>query len=148
MPELPILSPSYCVAIKPISFLRRSEEVDDSEVRQLADRIREADVWTMPIPIDIQTGIIMDGNHRARAAILLGLDYLPCVVLSYRDPRVMVRSARTGAPFNVDEIYRRVVHDVEMLPYKTTRHDFAPALPCTEIRLGMLRSGGAGITPS
>lgn len=146
MRKFPFLSPSYCVAIRPISFLRRSEEVDDSAVQLLAESIREADVWTMPIPIDIQTGIIMDGNHRARAAILLGLDYLPCVLLSYRDPRVRVTSARTGVPFNIDDIYRRVVHDVEMLPYKTTRHDFAPALPCTEIRLGMLRSSGASVS--
>lgn len=140
MREYSFAHPSYCVAIKPISFLRRSKEVDDGAVQALADSIREADVWTTPIPIDIHTGIIMDGNHRARAALLLGLDYLPCVLLSYRDPRVRVTSARTGAPFDVDDIYRCVVHDVEMLPYKTTRHDFAPSLPCTEIRLGMLRA--------
>lgn len=132
-------SHAYCVAIKPISFFRSSEDVDESDVKRLAAIISDADVWTTPIPIDIDTGIIMDGNHRASAAALLRLSHVPCVLLSYRDPRVRVMHWQTGEPFCVDRIYRSILTDRQIFPYKTTRHLFAPALPNTEIQLAVLR---------
>ncbi|MDC7707166.1 ParB N-terminal domain-containing protein [Vogesella indigofera] len=74
--------PSYCVALKPVDFFLPSEEVDEEAVHRLAAAITRAGMWTTPIPVDRETGIIMDGNHRARAAVLLGLHYLPCVLLA------------------------------------------------------------------
>ena len=130
---------SYCVALKPVDFFLHSEEVDEEAVHRLAASISQAGTWTTPIPIDRETGIIMDGNHRARAAVLLGLHYLPCVLLSYRDPRVVVTHWHSGEPFCVDSIHSQVLLHKRLLPYKTTRHLFAPALPDTEIQLDMLR---------
>lgn len=129
---------SYCVALKPLAFFRSSEEVDVHDVHRLAAVIREAGVWTAPIPIDKETGIIMDGNHRVRAAGLLGLRYVPCVLLDYRDPRIAVTHWQTGAPFCIDSIRRRILLDECLFPYKTTRHRFAPVLPATEIQLTVL----------
>ncbi|MDC7703721.1 ParB N-terminal domain-containing protein [Vogesella indigofera] len=131
--------PSYCVALKPVDFFLPSEEVDEGAVHRLAAAIARAGMWTTPIPVDRETGIIMDGNHRARAAVLLGLHYLPCVLLGYRDPRVVVTHWCSGEPFCVDSIQRQILLHKKRFPYKTTRHLFAPALPETEIQLGMLR---------
>lgn len=130
---------SYCIAIKPISFFLPSEEADPEAVQFLATAISHADVWTTPIPVERETGIIMDGNHRIRAARILGLRYLPCVLLSYQDPKVTVMNWWTAEPFSVDRIFRSILFKKEILPYKTTRHHFAPALPRTDIRLAMLR---------
>ncbi len=131
---------AYCVAVKPISFVLASEMVDEGQVHALAGAIREAGKWTTPIPIDGKTGIVMDGNHRLRAAALLGLGYLPCVLLDYRDPRVSVTHWRSGEPFCVRSIGRRILHDKMLFPYKTTRHRFAPVLPDTEIPLALLHA--------
>jgi hypothetical protein len=131
----------YCVALKPIAFFLPSEEVDERDVHRLAAVIREADSWTTPIPVEKETGIIMDGNHRARAAALLGLRYLPCVLLDYQDPRVSVTHWQTGAPFCINSIRRRILQDKGLFPYKTTRHRFAPVLPATEIQLSALNGG-------
>ncbi|RKE37567.1 ParB-like nuclease family protein [Paraburkholderia sp. BL23I1N1] len=131
----------YCVALKPLAFFRPSEAVDEHDVHRLAAAIREAGSWTTPIPIEKGTGIIMDGNHRARAAALLGLRYVPCVLLDYRDPRVSVTHWQTGEPFCIDSIRRRILQDKALLPYKTTRHRFAPVLPATEILLSVLHAG-------
>ena len=130
--------PSYCVAVKPVSFLLQSEMVDEDDVRQLAKTIREAGKWTTPIPVDKETGIVMDGNHRLNAARLLCLRYVPCVPLDYLDPRVTVSHWQTGAPFCLESIGQRILQDRLPFPYKTTRHRFAPALPQTEIPLYLL----------
>lgn len=135
---------AYCVAVKPVSFLRQSEMVDEAHVKGLAVEIREARAWTTPIPIEKRTGIVMDGNHRLRAAAMLGLRYLPCVLLDYLDPRVSVTHWRTGAPFSVASIGRRILEDRSLFPYKTTRHRFAPVLPQTEISLDLLAGGSLG----
>ncbi|AXA90585.1 ParB N-terminal domain-containing protein [Massilia sp. YMA4] len=130
---------SYCVAIKPLEFFRSSEHVNVADVHKLAATIADTGVWTTPIPVDRETGIIMDGNHRARAAALLRLRYVPCVLLSYDDARVSVTHWRTGEPFRVDRIYEPILGAGQVLPYKTTRHRFAPALPRTAIELAVLR---------
>lgn len=93
---------AYCVALRPTAFFMPSEEVDADHVRRLADAIRATGLWTTPIPIERDTGIVMDGNHRIRAAALLGLHHLPCVLLDYADPRVSVthwgRARRSALP--------------------------------------------------
>ncbi|KFX28297.1 ParB N-terminal domain-containing protein [Ralstonia solanacearum] len=129
---------SYCVALRPTAFFKPSEEVDADHVRRLADTIRATGLWTTPIPIERETGIVMDGNHRIRAAALLGLHHLPCVLLDYADPRVSVTHWGSGAPFSVAGIRQRIVAERRIFPYKTTRHRFAPALPSTEIPLTVL----------
>lgn len=134
-------APPYCVSVKPISFLRQSEMVDEDHVHSLASTIERTDAWTTPIPVEAGAGIVMDGNHRLRAAMMLGLRYVPCIVLDYLDPRVRVTHWRTNAPFCVASIGRRILHDKGLFPYKTTRHSFAPTLPRTEIPLRLLVAG-------
>ncbi|MDR7010036.1 ParB N-terminal domain-containing protein [Paraburkholderia strydomiana] len=131
----------YCVAVKPVSLLIQSEMVSEEDVRLLAAAIRAAGKWTKPIPIDRQTGIVMDGNHRLKVAGLLGLNFLPCVPLDYQDPRVFVSHWRSGSPFSLESIGRRILQERVLFPYKTTRHSFAPALPRTEIPLTLLAGG-------
>ncbi|MDY7579985.1 transcriptional regulator [Herbaspirillum sp. RTI4] len=132
---------SYRVVLKPLSFLRRSEQVDDENVRRLAATISAEDIWTSPLPVERDTGIIMDGNHRICAASLLGLAFAPCVLLDYRDPRVSVRHWQSDDPFDIVHIYRAILEEHRILPHKTTRHSFAPALPQTRINLRLLRTG-------
>ncbi|CAB3703051.1 ParB N-terminal domain-containing protein [Trinickia soli] len=129
----------YSVSLEPISFLCQSEMVDADHVHGLATIIGEMGTWTTPIPIDHGTGIVMDGNHRLHAAAVLGLCYVPCIVLDYLDPRISVTHWRTGAPFCVASIRRRILQDRRLFPYKTTRHSFAPTLPRTDIPLRVLQ---------
>ena len=129
---------TYQVTLKPISFFLPSEEVNVNDVQILAANIRRKGIWTTPIPVDGETGLVMDGNHRLRAAAMLDLESLPCVLLSYQDPHVMVFDWQTGMPFNIERIYRTVLYEKKVLPYKTTRHLFTPALPGTAISLNEL----------
>ena len=80
----------------------------------------------------------MDGNHRLRAAHLLGLRRLPCVLLDYADPRVSVACWRSGRPLDPQGIVAALAGR-ELLPAKSTRHRFDPPLPATRIELALLR---------
>jgi len=131
---------TYQITLKPISFFLPSEEVNTNDVQRLAAKIRGNGIWTTPLPVDGATGLVMDGNHRLRAAAMLNLAYLPCVLLNYQNPGLMVLDWQTGMPFDIEHIYRVVVHGKKVLPYKTTRHLFSPALPGTAISLDELRA--------
>jgi ParB-like chromosome segregation protein Spo0J len=60
----------------------------DAQVQELARRIVESSIWTHPIPVCARSGLVMDGNHRLKAAKSLGLRRVPVVPLSYASQRV------------------------------------------------------------
>jgi hypothetical protein len=130
-------SESYVVDLKEVEFFRLSEEVIDADVAILAERIAAANTWIAPITVERTTGIIMDGNHRWHAAVMLGLTHLPCILLDYADARVKVYEWEADIPFVIDDIFRHVMSR-KVFPYKTTRHIFSPALPRTDIALSEL----------
>lgn len=76
----------------------------------------------------------MDGNHRLKAAERLGLQRVPVIPLSYLGRRVVVRDRSDGGLFDLSR-FRRVVDTGTLLPYKTTAHEFEPALPVVSMAL-------------
>jgi hypothetical protein len=130
---------SYEIALRPLSWFRQSEHVDPGNVKFLAETIVRAGHWLEPIIVEKSCGIVMDGNHRLNAAMELGLKRVPCIQLEYGDPRVCVRHWRTGYHFEVAHIFRTIAQG-EIFPYKTTRHEFNPALPVISVPLGALYS--------
>jgi hypothetical protein len=133
----PAVARGYVVAVRPIGFFRPSEEVDAEHVRRLAEDVRRSGTWLAPLPVEADSGLVMDGNHRLQVARLLRLERLPCVLLRYDDDRVRVRCWKTGRAFGPDEV-RELGALSGVLPYKTTRHSFDPPLPETEIPLSLL----------
>lgn len=127
----------YVVALKPIAFFRQSEQVDLDNVELVMRMIRARGSWLEPIAVDREHGIVMDGNHRLCAARYLGLQYVPCVLVDYADPGLTVLDWTTGAPFDIDSIYRTVLAQ-RLFPHKTTRHLFSPGLPRTDVGLARL----------
>ncbi|MFZ6771674.1 ParB N-terminal domain-containing protein [Undibacterium sp. SXout7W] len=130
---------SYPVVLESIDFFLASEEVDYHDVQNLAQQIADRGMWIMPVPVERHTGIIMDGNHRLRAARLLGLSHLPCILLDYNTPGVSVLHWDSGEPFSIAKIYQVILREHKIFAYKTTRHVFEPALPACEISIASLR---------
>ena len=129
---------AYECTLAEVGFFRPSEEVIARDVEKLAADILRRRCWTTPVPVERRSGIIMDGNHRWHAARLLQLTHLPCVALDYDDPRVRVVRWADGGPFALAEL-RDTLARGAVLPYKTTRHMFAPALPEVRFDLAALR---------
>lgn len=134
------MQPPYCVELTALDQLQASEEIDVNHARQLARTINVQQVWRFPLPIERGTGLVMDGNHRLFAARLLGLSHLPCVLLNYDDPRVSVKHWHNGEAFDPQLLHSQLGAG-KLLPYKTTRHAFAPRLPSINIALTALRQG-------
>ncbi|MFJ2709419.1 ParB N-terminal domain-containing protein [Pseudomonas sp. NPDC087346] len=127
----------YRISLRPLCEVLQSEQVDPANVRMLRESISRAGHWLEPIIIERTSGIVMDGNHRFKAALQLGLKRVPCIQLDYTDPRVRVRHWQTGQAFEVSRIFTTIARG-ELFPYKTTRHAFDPALPVVAIPLDCL----------
>jgi hypothetical protein len=124
----------YSITIKPLSYFRQSEEVDREFVKKLSEEIKRHGYWTTPIPVERESGFIMDGNHRLCVAQMLGLNYIPCVLLEYSDPRISVHDWKSSEPIKIDWIIEQFESNLPM-PYKTTRHRFNPPIPSSNISL-------------
>ena len=135
------LSQEYLVSICPVNFFRSSEETDGTGVQKVMQSILETKKWIFPITAEAETGIVMDGNHRLQAAKLLGLRYLPAILLRYDDPRVKVYFWGDNSHFDMSLIFEAVKKNV-LLPQKTTRHVFTPTIQASEIPLGLLLREG------
>ncbi|MGQ6014403.1 transcriptional regulator [Serratia sp. IR-2025] len=128
----------YEVILHPVALIRPSEEVNMEHVIALTEEIARCQKWITPVPIEKNTGIIMDGNHRYRVANNLGLTYLPCILLDYTDVRVRVHDWNNGEPFSPLKIREHIVNQGKIFPYKTTRHFFSPVLPVVDFQLRQL----------
>lgn len=128
---------AYLVLTRDLSWFRPSEQVDERHVTELAREIAALGRWITPIPVEHATGIVMDGNHRLRAAALLGLRQLPCVALDYADTRVRVTHWGTDEPYPVARIFDTIAAH-QLLDYKSTQHGFAPQLPRIDVALEAL----------
>lgn len=129
---------AHVVQLCDIRAVRASEIVCEQAVARLAGDIARDGVWTHPIAVCELTGLVMDGNHRLSAAKRLEFERLPVVRLSYLGGRVRVWDRGDGGRFDLSRL-DRIVKEGTVLPYKTTRHEFEPALPVVAIRIELLR---------
>ena len=129
----------YHIELKPIQFLCSSEETDKQHIDYLSHKIVSDGTWTTPIPCEIHTGIIMDGNHRYQVAKQLKLSLLPCILLSYQDNRVKVNYQNSDKPYDIQKIFDVILYQHKLLPYKTTKHYFSPQLPILNMSLTILK---------
>jgi hypothetical protein len=126
------------VLLLPPSLIRPHEKHDEALALALAAKIAREAVWTVPLVVEAQDFVLLDGHLRLRAAQLLDLASVPVVVMAYDDPRI------TLVPWRVKETWSReaVVEHARagrLLPPKTTRHVLDPEIGRTAIPLRPLR---------
>lgn len=126
------------VRLVELSRLLRTERHNPQRASRLAMNIAAEGKWTNPIWVESSDLLIMDGHHRLEAAILLGLARLPCVLLSYHMPELSVASWNGNAQFPIADIFA-AGRSQSLLPYKTTRHILACAVPKAPYDLADLR---------
>ena len=130
-------SSDYKVELVSVLNVRRTEEHDNNRVSSLLEKIRAQAVWTDPIIIEKHTGLIMDGHHRLNAGKRLSLKYVPCIKLEYVDERVELGFWRDNFKLQVKDILALKTSG-KVLPYKTTRHTFSPAIGRCDIPISLL----------
>jgi hypothetical protein len=133
-----LIEVGYRIEILPIHEIRASEHTDERAVQNLAQTVYAEGIWRTALPLEEQTRLVMDGNHRLKVAALMGFKRLPCVLLRYDDPRVTVRDWNSGKPLQWSDLFGMLQrHGV--LPFKSTRHMFDPILPQVAVPFSVLR---------
>ncbi len=101
--------------------LKHIEDYGKKRVKWLRDKILAEGVWKVPLKVEKDLNLVMDGQHRMEVAKEIGLSVVPCLLYSYDE--VKVWSLRKNYEVNADLIIERVLNN-NIYPYKTAKHAF------------------------
>lgn len=115
-----------CKEIKKIVWINLEELKEHEEIRpeyleSLKNEILSDGILKMPICIDHKTFIILDGHHRLHALKRLGCRRIPCVLVDYQSPEIVVIPWREGERITKEEIIEVALQGRKMPP-KTSKH--------------------------
>lgn len=105
----------------PHKKLRATEKINIWRARSLAQKIKSEGVWSVPILVEKDHFVVMDGHHRLWAAQELGLRQVPCVLTGYDNPYLSLTSWVGGKGVTPDTVVSAGISGA-LLDYKTTRH--------------------------
>ncbi|MCQ5337468.1 MAG: ParB N-terminal domain-containing protein [Candidatus Methanomethylicia archaeon] len=109
------------VKILPISTLKPHEEINFEVVRELAIIIKKEGIFRRAIAIDKENYIILDGHHRVKALEILGCRFIPCLLLDYFSPLIVVSSWNNNISLSKELIIDAGIKG-KLLPPKTSKH--------------------------
>jgi ParB-like chromosome segregation protein Spo0J len=72
------------VDLIPLEILRPHEFTIPKKVDELEKMTNRWKAYVLPLVVDKNTGVILDGHHRHQVALRLGLKCLPCVQVDYQ----------------------------------------------------------------
>jgi uncharacterized protein (DUF1015 family) len=104
-----------------IEELREHEEIRPDYLEALKNEIQLDGILKMPICIDKNTCIILDGHHRLHALKRLGCKKIPCVLVDYQSPEIKVIAWREGETMTKEKIIDTALSGKRM-PSKTSKH--------------------------
>jgi ParB-like chromosome segregation protein Spo0J len=122
-----------------VRLLRPHEDVVEGRVRGLADQILLDGFIRYPILVDSRTLVVLDGHHRLAAAKLLGLRFIPAILVDYDGDCVSVSSWRDGVTVTKDMVREHGLKG-NLMPPKTSRHRVCFEVP--EVRVPLEVLGG------
>jgi hypothetical protein len=108
-----------------IDELKLHEVVNSPHLRELQAQISRDGYLKVPIIVDKNSLVILDGHHRLNCCKNLGFKRIPCMLVDYfGDSEITVSSRRKNF-----KITKRIVIAAgltgSLFPYKTTKH-FVP----------------------
>ena len=77
--------------VTPLSDLKPHEETIPSEVEKIKAALLSSGVLKAPLIVDAETGVILDGAHRYRAMVEIGLKYTVIYAVQYFKPEIVVK---------------------------------------------------------
>jgi hypothetical protein len=117
--ELSILQAE--LKLMPITLLKPHEKVDLKILNDLIESINGDRLIKRAIVIDRKTHVIIDGHHRVKALEALHCDKVPCLLIDYHSPQVLVFSWKGGGLLSKNLIVRAGLTG-RLLPPKTSKH--------------------------
>ena len=107
----------------PVNTLICHEQIDEKRLDMLVERLQRTKILHKPVVVDRKTRVILDGHHRVRAFIQLGIEKIPCLLVNYLDKDIEVTFRRMELKQIVmKEIILKKAMDGIVFPQKTTKH--------------------------
>lgn len=107
-------------------MLREIEKFDSERVDVLVKKIESEKIWTMPIIVEKNNMLVLDGQHRLESAKRMNLKKIPALLVDYKD--VIVWSLRPEEKVTKKIVIERALsHNI--FPYKTVKHKFSFCIP-------------------
>jgi len=107
-----------------IGKLKPHEKIRPVHSHYLQEKIKRDGIFTHPIVVESSTLAILDGHHRVAATKRLGFKKIPALLVSYKDIEVSLRHHRLPSAL-IKKLVLLCVQNGELLPIKTTHHQFA-----------------------
>jgi hypothetical protein len=101
--------------------LKEHEEIRPEYLEALKNEIVSDGILKMPIAVDRNTYIILDGHHRLHALKKIGCKKIPVVLVDYQSPEIQVVTWREGETITKDIIIHTALTGGRMPP-KTSKH--------------------------
>ena len=119
------------VELVPMEILRPHEETIPKKVEELERMTHRWKAYVLPLVIDRNTGVILDGHHRHQVALRLNLKCLPCVLVNYlgdESVELDVWPSCGRDSITKEEVVQAGLQE-ELFPPKTSRHRLSDHLP-------------------
>lgn len=120
-----------------VSSLIRIEDFDNFRASKLKDIILEENAWTVPIIVEKEHHLILDGHHRFEVAKMLGFSKIPAIIVDYND--IDVWSLRKEFEINQNTVVEHAYKENKIYPYKTVKHKYNFIIPSIKYNLGDLK---------
>ena len=119
-----------------IDVLRPHERTRDELLAQLTEEIRRDGVLKLPVLVEREHHVILDGHHRYEALRRLGCRRIPAYVVDYASEEIALTTWPGAIVARVTKA-EVVTHGVkgDLFPPKTTRHLLKEKLPESPVRL-------------
>ena len=104
-----------------LELLKEHEEIRPDYLEELKNEILSDGILKMPIAVDKQTYIILDGHHRLHALKKIGCKRIPVILFDYQSPEIEVLPHREGETVTKEMIIQTALKGGRMPP-KTSKH--------------------------
>ena len=128
------------VELVPMEVLRPHEQTIPKKVDELEKMTHRWKAYVLPLVVDKNTGVILDGHHRYQVALRFNLLCLPCVLVDYTgddsvELDVWPNCGRDS--ITKDEVIEAGLFE-KLFPPKTSRHRLPDHLPPISMPLSRL----------
>ena len=124
----------------PMEILRPHEQTRPKKVEELEKMTNRWNAYVLPLVVDENTGVILDGHHRHQVALRLGLQCLPCVQVDYIGDETVELDVwpNCGRDSLTKEEVVKAGLQGDLFSPKTSRHRLSDHLPPISVPLSRL----------
>jgi len=123
-----------------MEILRPHELTRPKKVDELEKMTNRWNAYVLPLVVDMNTGVILDGHHRHQVALRLGLQCLPCVQVDYLGDETVELDVwpNCGRESITKEEVVQAGLQGDLFHPKTSRHRLSDHLPPISVPLSRL----------